>query len=478
MAGDALIRLAYALSLLAGAIGISEKYVERLQAEELRGSGKMLRLQAEALRTGTDRTGAYIAEDLERSPDMEKKSVLAVISHYVPGRIGGANRRNAALHETLTAMHEWPRVDLTIYVLTNKVVEDVSDMVKDQILVSSDEPVCSETWKHKFCVPWEAIRVLRSASAGDEPTTKLGYELKGEPVYDAYIYSESDLIIPETTFHFWRYHVDTLFKRGYLLLPMRAEDKLLTNDIIAVDCFKEDCVKETEVIRDDETGPMALYKTDRDRHYLRPYNPYSGCFMMSKAQFKAYLDGPMWDYRKIRAANYSPWGVRETAASGLLWAPGFGKEAGLTHLKMRVWHQIPMNGVSKGDPKARIDPSRFHRVDEFQDKVTECLNGTLTATQLHPLRPDERNKRPAKLLEIDARLSAGSTAPESSIASTSSAMSIAAHAAVEPAPVALAEVVHPARAAGEGRAAEPRVGLVTRLLTAAQRFVRTFAWVS
>jgi len=401
---------------------------------------------------------------------MEKKSVLAVISHYVPGRIGGANRRNAALHETLTAMHEWPRVDLTIYVLTNKIVEDVSDMVKDQILVSSDEPVCSETWKHKFCVPWEAIRVLRSASAGDEPTTKLGYELKGEPVYDAYIYSESDLIIPETTFHFWRYHVDTLFKRGYLLLPMRAEDKLLTNDIIAVDCFKEDCVEKTEVVRDDETGPMALYKTDRDRHYLRPYNPYSGCFMMSKAQFKDYLDGPMWDYRKIRAANYSPWGVRETAASGLLWAPGFGKEAGLTHLKMRVWHQIPMNGVTKGDPKARIDPSSFHRVDEFQDKVTECLNGTLNAVQLQPIRSDQLNKRPAKLLEIGARLSSGSTASESAVPQTSSAMSTASHTAVE--------AVHDANPTEEGRAAEPRVGLATRLLTAAQHFVRRFAWGS
>jgi len=395
MAGDALIRLASALGLLAGAVGISDTYAQRFQAEEsLRadankvnktgGGGKMLRLQAEALRTGTDRTGAYIAEDLERAPDMEKRSVLAVISHYVPGRIGGANRRNAALHETLTAMHEWPRVDLTIYVLTNKVVEEVSEMVKDQILVSSDEPVCSETWKHKFCVPWEAIRALRSASAGDAPTTQLGYELKGEPVYDAYIYSESDLIIPETTFHFWRYHVDTLFQRGYLLLPMRAEDKLLTNDIIAVDCFKEECVEKTEVIRDDDT--IALYKTDRDRYYLRPYNPYSGCFMMNKAQFKAYLNSPMWDYHKIREANYSPWGVRETAASGLLWAPEFGKEAGLTHLKMRVWHQIPMNGVGRGDPKARIDPSRFHRVDEYHDKVSECLNGTTKCGELTPLR--------------------------------------------------------------------------------------------
>jgi len=398
---------ASALCLLAAAAGISlsdahaglkvdadragvESEALRQQAAaehllSLRSRAERGRQGAARYRIGRDRTGAYIAQDLERSATMEKKSVLAVISHFVPGKAGGEARRNAALHETLTAMREWPRVDLTVYVLTNKIVDSVKHMVKDQILVS-EEPVCSETWKHKFCVPWEAIRVLRSASTGDKPTTKLGYELMAEPVYDAYIYTESDIIIPETTFHFWRYHVDTLYRRGYLLLPMRAEDKILTKDVIAVDCFTEDCVNKTEVLRDDDESAVALYSTSRDRHYLRPFNPYSGCFMMSNLQFKDYLESPMWDYHKIWQHKYSPWGVRETAASGLLWAPGFGKETGLTHLKMRVWHQIPMNGVGKGDPKARIDPSRFHRVDEYHDKVSECLNGTLQCGQLTPLR--------------------------------------------------------------------------------------------
>jgi len=389
MACAALIRAASALCLLerAGGISISNDHVHRHEtSRDRRGRTRVLRLQKEALRTGSDRTGSYIAEDLNRSARMEMKSVLAVISHFVPGRSGGATRRNAALHETLTAMHEWPRVDLTVYVLTNKIVPEVKHMVKRQVLISSDEPVCSESWKHRFCVPWEAIRVLRSASTGGAPTTKLGYELLAEPVYDAYVYTESDIIIPETAFHFWRYHVDTLYKRGYLLLPMRAEDKILTPDVIAVDCFTEDCVNKTEVLEDKDEKNLALYKTSRDRHYLRPFNPYSGCFMMSKLQFMDYLESPMWDYHKVWQHKYSPWGVRETAASGLLWAPGFGKETGLTHLKMRVWHQIPMNGVGKGDPKARIDPSRFHRVDEYHDKVSECLNGTLQCGQLTPLR--------------------------------------------------------------------------------------------
>jgi len=413
MACAALRRAASALWLLAGATGISisDTHALRQQSEAGADRSEALRQQAGAeaaaqswqqvlsLETRAARAreaGLHhrIAQDLERaeraqeawrSAAMEKKSVLAVISHYVPGKAGGEARRNHALRETLAAMHAWPGVDLTIYVLTNKIVEGLRGTVKDQVLIS-EEPVCSETWKHKFCVPWEAIRVLRSASTGGKPTTKLGYELVDEPVYDAYIYSESDIIIPETTFHFWRYHVDTLYKRGYLLLPMRAEDKILTSDVIAVDCFTQDCVNKTEVLRDDEESAIALYSTSRDRHYLRPFNPYSGCFMMSNLQFKDYLESPMWNYREIWKHKYSPWGVRETAASGLLWAPGFGKETGLTHLKMEVWHQIPMNGVGKGDPKNRIDPTSFHRVDEYHDKVTECLNGTQRCGKLTPLR--------------------------------------------------------------------------------------------
>jgi len=409
MPRDGLLIAAMALTRIAGAGAVGFRQLHEVYHSQQHALEAKLRLkmtEAKSLRkASSDRQGADLISSLEmeaaqeeiselrdqiqrmqhKPKDKDRLSVLAVVAHHVPAKAGGEARRNAALHETLTAMREWPRVDLTVYVLTNKIVDSVKHMVKDQILVS-EEPVCSETWKHKFCVPWEAIRVLRSASTGDKPTTKLGYELMAEPVYDAYIYTESDIIIPETTFHFWRYHVDTLYRRGYLLLPMRAEDKILTKDVIAVDCFTEDCVNKTEVLRDDDESAVALYSTSRDRHYLRPFNPYSGCFMMSNLQFKDYLESPMWDYHKIWQHKYSPWGVRETAASGLLWAPGFGKETGLTHLKMRVWHQIPMNGVGKGDPKARIDPSRFHRVDEYHDKVSECLNGTLQCGQLTPLR--------------------------------------------------------------------------------------------
>ncbi|CAK0821179.1 unnamed protein product [Prorocentrum cordatum] len=332
MACAALIRAASALCLLerAGGISISNDHVHRHEtSRDRQGRTRVLRLQKEALRTGSDRTGSYIAEDLNRSARMEMKSVLPTISHFVPGRSGGATRRNAALHETLTAMHEWPRVDLTVYVLTNKIVPEVKHMVKRQVLISSDEPVCSESWKHRFCVPWEAIRVLRSASTGGAPTTKLGYELLAEPVYDAYVYTESDIIIPETAFHFWRYHVDTLYKRGYLLLPMRAEDKILTPDVIAVDCFTEDCVNKTEVLEDKDEKNLALYKTSRDRHYLRPFNPYSGCFMMSKLQFMDYLEiAPCGTTIRSGSTSTAPGGSARPPPAGCCGRPATARRDG------------------------------------------------------------------------------------------------------------------------------------------------------
>jgi len=412
MPRDGLLIAAMALTRIAGAGAVGFRQLHEVYHSQQHALEAKLRLkmtEAKSLRkASSDRQGADLISSLEmeaaqeeiselrdqiqrmqhKPKDKDRLSVLAVVAHHVPAKAGGEARRNSALKETLKAMQEWPLTKMTTYVLTNKLVENahVKDMVTGQILVSSDEPVCSETWKHKFCVPWEAIRALRSASAGGEPTTKLGFELVGEPKFDFYVYTESDIIIPEPTFHFWHSHVDALYKRGYLLLPMRAEDKLLTNDVIAVDCFDAECVNKTEVLKDDDKDSLKLYKTSRDRHYLRPYNPYSGCFLMNKDQFTDFLHSPMWDYHKVRENKFSPWGVRETAASGLLWAPGFGKDAGLTHLKMKVWHQIPMNGVGKGDPKARIDPSRFHRVDEYHDKVSECLNGTLQCGQLTPLR--------------------------------------------------------------------------------------------
>jgi len=308
--------VALALRLLAGAqaVGIRQTHeVYHAQQQALESKLKQKLEEAEFL-AKADRQGVDLSSSLEmeaaqeeisdlreqvqrmqhKPRDKDRMSVLAVIAHHVPAKAGAQARRNGALKETLKAMQEWPLTKITTYVLTNKIVENaqVKEMVTGQILVSTDEPVCSETWKHKFCVPWEAIRALRSASAGGQPTTKLGFELVDEPKYDFYVYTESDIVIPEPTFHFWHSHVDALYKRGYLLLPMRAEDKLLTNDVIAVDCFDAECVNKTEVLKDDDKDSMKLYKTSRDRHYLRPYNPYSGCFLMNKDQFTDFLHGP------------------------------------------------------------------------------------------------------------------------------------------------------------------------------------------
>ncbi|CAK0845233.1 unnamed protein product [Prorocentrum cordatum] len=165
----------------------------RKASSDRQGADLISSLEMEAAQEEISELRDQIQRMQHKPKDKDRLSVLAVVAHHVPAKAGGEARRNSALKETLKAMQEWPLTKMTTYVLTNKLVENahVKDMVTGQILVSSDEPVCSETWKHKFCVPWEAIRALRSASAGGEPTTKLGFELVGEPKFDFYVYTET-----------------------------------------------------------------------------------------------------------------------------------------------------------------------------------------------------------------------------------------------------------------------------------------------
>merc|ERR1719491_1455866 len=101
--------------------------------------------------------------------------------------------------------------------------------------------------------------------------------------YDFFLYMEGDMAIPAETFSFWTKHADKLFERGYLLLPYRAENNI-EERLILSDAFERGGIRNTMPFIDPEGG-AELYDNRTDRTYLRPYNPYSASFMMTRAQF-------------------------------------------------------------------------------------------------------------------------------------------------------------------------------------------------
>merc|ERR1711879_986945 len=117
-----------------------------------------------------------------------------------------------------------------------------------------------------------------------------------------------------------------------------------------------------------DPSALKLYSEDRDRWYLRRPNPYSGCFLMTRKMLQDYREGPQWNYSLNR--RNSPWSIRESAASGLLWDPRFGSQSALSHLRMSVVHQMPMHGVFAKGSKA--PPSSFHNVSEYKRRLDSC----------------------------------------------------------------------------------------------------------
>merc|ERR1739848_642075 len=165
------------------------------------------------------------------------------------------------------------------------------------------------------------------------------------------------------------------------LLPHRVESgtlpvELLLNysdvsgDVVFTDCFYLGCHSRTRVLVDGCAKP-DFYGNSTDQWYLQPANPYSASMMMTASQFAAYLVGPMWDY--VSACRRSPWGVGETAASGLIWDPRYGQSASVTHLKMRVVHLSPMRDFGSYRSMHR----RKHlAVDTARHWISQCANST------------------------------------------------------------------------------------------------------
>merc|ERR1719203_861469 len=119
-----------------------------------------------------------------------------------------------------------------------------------------------------------------------------------------------------------------------------------------------------------------MYSDSRDRMYVLPGNPYTGCFFMTREMYSEWLESSLWDYSHAMllsrppVGNIKSWGKRESATGGLLWDPRYGMSKGLTHLKMKVFHYSHMHRVS-------FTENDYRRVAEVQALVQRCANGSL-----------------------------------------------------------------------------------------------------
>jgi len=290
-------------------------------------------------------------------------SAVAVIPHWVPKDEKAKKVRRKLLRRTLSSISNLSGVHFSIFLVTNEREPGLDPLLTEQIVIT--KPQCMRnTHHHELCMPWEAVKALRfAATRGALRSCNLDTTaICGDLQFDYYMYIEDDLDINSSTFVFWRENVEGLYKRGYLLLPYRTE----TDGASLTDCFDVACMERTEALRDRASEEV----------YLRPDNPYAGCWFMTKEQFRDYTSGVEWSFALkdrerpsyMLGTERQVWGTREQAAGGLLWDPQLGPRRALTHLRLPVVHLAPPSGTASG----RV---RFHTIDEYRDKVDACVQG-------------------------------------------------------------------------------------------------------
>jgi len=286
--------------------------------------------------------------------------LLAVVSYWHNETSPYIKYRLDAIGRTFAALDSWPMVSVTKMLVANAYVKEVENLHVKQVVRS--EPVCNSTWKHNYCLPWEAMKVLRAASTGeDEPSCDLDKQaVCGKPMYDYYLYTEADIAIPARTFNFWRVHHEHLHDRGYSLVPYRLEpDQMHLSDCF--DGYFQRCSKLAFPVND-VNGPAALYNLPRERVYIRLQNPYSAVLLLSKKLFARYIEGVEWDFSRqhsewwdiLRKPPGLPADPRESAMSGLLFAPETLHNGYITSPFMPVYHQLGMANIKDLVPNTKF----------------------------------------------------------------------------------------------------------------------------
>lgn len=316
-------------------------------------------------------------------PGSRRETALAVVSYWSDSEVqvdngGSHGARLSALRQVLKTFSLYS-VDVKIVLVTNAWVSHVADIVARQVV--RPEPICgppAARAQHNWCLPWEAIRVLSrgwaSPSCRGEAVHLRLANCSGAGGYDYYLYLEGDHELPAASFEFWRRRAPALHACGYLLLPHTREvmhrGTAHSSDVMAA-CHTPSCLGETKLFLDvtrlseSEAAPSGSV-------YLQPANPYSGCSIMTCAQFAEYLDGAQWDYGC--AENPLGYGIRELAATTLLSDPRYGRDGALTHLSLPVYHLLPRTGVFHAGADGRKFLKR--NISSFEFLVSQCAAGS------------------------------------------------------------------------------------------------------
>eukprot|EP01046_Picozoa_sp_COSAG06_P072342 COSAG06_NODE_21125_length_768_cov_1.632287_2_plen_184_part_01 len=128
-------------------------------------------------------SGALAAPHPSHAPEFERRTETLLVAitywvdsttkyHYDNNLPGGRRRcsrrdpsvRLLALEHILQVLSSYT-VDVTVILLTNAPVPELSPLTAQQVVVP--KPSCSEAKQHGHCMPWEALRALRESTGPD-----------------------------------------------------------------------------------------------------------------------------------------------------------------------------------------------------------------------------------------------------------------------------------------------------------------------
>eukprot|EP00929_Paragymnodinium_shiwhaense_P004672 TRINITY_DN10578_c0_g3_i1.p1 TRINITY_DN10578_c0_g3~~TRINITY_DN10578_c0_g3_i1.p1 ORF type:complete len:652 (+),score=35.27 TRINITY_DN10578_c0_g3_i1:109-2064(+) len=248
--------------------------------------------------------------------------------------------RSATLLKTLEAIAAWP-VEAKVVLVTNVAVPVASRFVSEQVII--DRPRCDPghdeaegVFSHEWCMPWEAIRVLRERGLLATGLENGGvYDFQRPSMlrlkYDSYVYLEDDIVVPGSAFEFWSRYVDDVFRSGYFLSTFCFTEYKKTNYVDPpMSCNNITAVHVP-------LNSSSQTKTDPEEHAFFANRFLNGRgWLMSRLQFQYYLGSNDWDW--IRASYIDKfWGMRESAYLSPLRNHRFLNKV-VSHRKLAVHH--------------------------------------------------------------------------------------------------------------------------------------------
>jgi len=257
-------------------------------------------------------------------------------------------------------------------------------------------------------LPWEAVHALARVALGLEisdpehgdvedikaailkAATYRQPSLQHRLLFDYYFYFEDDVVLPASSFEFWKRHADDLHRRGYLLHAHRREASALESDWgrlgghLLFSDWPLRCRFQARAVWDSKAldGSNHGYADFRDRVYIEHSCPPSAsCMLFTRNQFVDFLSRTKsWDYDETPQLNT----LRLSAAVGLL--PSL--HTLLAHERIYAWHLRPIEYIQTSKPEWLNLYSRTRAtLQHLQVLVMNCIANRSTSC---PMMAEQR----------------------------------------------------------------------------------------